>query len=411
MRARLAIVFLVGLPSAALAQDSLKFTVVTAGGWHTCAITTAGAAYCWGYGRFGQLGNGDTGVQTAPVLVATGLRFTTISAGRFHTCGLTTDSIAYCWGTNGWGQLGSESATSSCTNREGKKNEPFACSLRPRAVAGDRHFATLSVNGLHACATTGDHDAYCWGSNGAGELGIGPGLALAKTPTAVAGGLKFMSVAAGLNHSCGVTVDGLLYCWGWNKDNQLATDTVKGSYSPLAIASDVKFVFVTAGGSHSCAIATDTTAYCWGDFEHGRLGIGESFAERLKGKSHQMRPAPVDEAIKYRSLSAGGVHTCGVATSGAAYCWGDNLEGRLGVGGNSLTRRSWNTKPSPPKGDLKFTMISAGDYHSCGVTTDGAVYCWGGNKEGQLGIGTTKGKNEPVRVGATPAMAADSSSH
>src|SRR6266566_5300081 len=358
MRARFVIVFLVRLPAAALAQDSLKFTIVAAGGWHTCAITTAGAAYCWGLGRYGQLGNGDTGVQTVPAPVAGGLRFTTISAGRFHTCGLTTDSIAYCWGTNGWGQLGSESVADSCTNR-GKDKQASACSLRPRAVAGDRHFATLSVNGLHACATTGEHEAFCWGSNGAGELGIGPGPSSAHAPTAVTGGLKFISVAAGLNHSCGVTVDGLLYCWGWNKDNQLATDTVKASDSPLAIPSDVKFVFVTAGGSHSCA-------------------------------------------IKYRSLSAGGVHTCGVATSGEPYCWGDNLEGRLGTGGSSFTRRSWNTKPSPPKGELRLTMISAGEYHTCGVTTDGAVYCWGSNKEGQLGNGTTKGKSEPVRVGAVP---------
>src|SRR5207247_4991237 len=72
-----------------------------------------------------------TGVQTCALPIST------ISAGRFHTCGLTTDSIAYCWGTNGWGQLGSQSATSSCTNREGKKNEPFACSLRPRAVRSE----------------------------------------------------------------------------------------------------------------------------------------------------------------------------------------------------------------------------------------------------------------------------------
>jgi Regulator of Chromosome Condensation (RCC1) repeat protein/regulator of chromosome condensation (RCC1) repeat-containing protein len=400
MRARVAIGFLVVLPAAALAQDSLKFTLVTAGGWHTCAITTAGAAYCWGYGRFGQLGNGDTGVQTVPAPVEGGLRFTTVGAGRFHTCGLTTDSIAYCWGSNSWGQLGSESAANGCTNRKGNDTVTIVCSLRPRAVAGGRHFATLSVNGLHACAITGDHEAYCWGSNGTGQLGIGPGPISVPAPTAVAGGLKFVSVAAGLNHSCGVTVAGQLYCWGFNKDNQLATDTVKGSLAPLAIPSDVKFVFVTAGGSHSCAIAADTTAYCWGEFEHGRLGIGESFTEVMTGKQHQMTPAAVDLAIKYRSLSAGGVHTCGVALSGEAYCWGDNLGGRLGKGGSFLTRHHASTKPSPPKGNLRLTMISAGDYHTCGVTSDGALYCWGGNEEGQLGNGTTKGKGEPVRVSA-----------
>src|SRR6266480_3804887 len=117
MRARIAIGFLVGLPAAALAQDSLKFTAVTAGGWHSFAITTAGAAYCWGYGRFGQLGNGDTSIQTVPVPVDGGLRFTTRGDGRFHTWGVALDSTADCWGINGWGRIGSESGNNGCANR------------------------------------------------------------------------------------------------------------------------------------------------------------------------------------------------------------------------------------------------------------------------------------------------------
>ena len=161
--------------------------------------------------------------------------------------------------------------------------------------------------------------------------------------------------------------------------------------------------------AHTCATASDTTAYCWGEFEHGRLGIGESFAEHFKQKHHQALPASVDGGIRFRSLSAGGVHSCGVATSGQAYCWGDNLEGRLGTGGSGFTARQWNAKPAAVKSDLIFTMISAGDYHSCGVTTDGIVYCWGGNAAGQLGNGTTKGSHKPLRVGIAPAVATDSS--
>jgi len=406
-------------PSIALAQtsdsapvgrvDSLSFVAVSAGGWHTCAVTRDGVAYCWGFGRHGELGTGDTTSSTVPVQVAGGYRFVAVTAGRFHACGLTADSAAYCWGGNWQGQVGTDSLGDSCTDRK-EPQKPFACSLHPRPVAGGHHFAALSSGAVHTCGLTGSGDAYCWGYNGPGVLGSDAAPASATVPIAVGGGLRFASVTAGLNHSCGVTVGGIVYCWGLNKDNQLGNDSLERSKSPVAIAGEVMFRSVMAGGQHTCAIAADTTAYCWGDFEHGRLGVGASVGQRLKGKKHQSSPAPVDGGMTFRSLSTGGVHTCGVTTSGKAYCWGDNLEGRLGTGGSFLTARQWNTKPSAVEGDLKFTMISAGDYHSCGVTSDGAVYCWGGNAEGQLGNGTTKGKGKPVRVGSAPVAAAPDSS-
>lgn len=390
-------------------SDSLTFVAVSAGGWHSCAVTRGGVAYCWGYGRHGELGTGDTASSPVPVPVAGGYRFVTVTAGRFHACGLNADSVAYCWGGNWQGQIGTDSLGDSCTDRK-EPQKPFGCSLHPRPVAGAHHFAALSVGAIHTCGITGNGDAYCWGYNGPGVLGSEAAPASATVPVAVAGEMRFIAVSAGLNHSCGVTVGGRVYCWGLNKDNQLGNDSLERSKSPVAIASDVTFLSVTAGGAHTCAIAADTTAYCWGDFEHGRLGIGASIGQRLKGKQHQASPAPVDGRMTFRSLSAGGVHTCGVTTDGKGYCWGDNLEGRLGTGGSFLTARQWNTKPSAVEGDLKFTMISAGDYHSCGVTSDGAVYCWGGNAEGQLGNGSTKGKSKPVRVGSAPAAAAPDSS-
>ncbi len=405
-------------PPAALAQtqdstrigraDSQTFIAVSAGGWHTCAVTPGGVAYCWGYGRDGELGNGDTAASPVPVLVAGGYHFVTVTAGRFQTCGLTADSAAYCWGGNWRGQLGTDSTGEKCTSRK-EPSRPLECSLHPRPVAGGHHFAALSTGAEHTCGLTGSGDAYCWGYNGAGALGSDAAPVYASVPLAVAGRLRFVSVSAGLNHSCGVTVGGVVYCWGLNKDNQLGNDSIERSQGPVAIASDVAFLFVTAGGAHTCAIAADTTAYCWGDFDHGRLGIGASAGQRLGDKHHQSSPAPVHGRLTFRSLSAGGVHTCGVTTGGKAYCWGDNLDGRLGTGGSFLTARQWNARPSVVEGDLIFTTISAGDYHSCGVTSDGAVYCWGGNAEGQLGNGTTKGKGKPVRVPSAPAAAAPDS--
>jgi alpha-tubulin suppressor-like RCC1 family protein len=400
---------LVALGGSSSRSDSLTFIAVSAGGWHTCALAPDGAAYCWGYGRDGELGSGDTASSPVPVPVRGGYRFVAVTTGRFHSCGLTADSVAYCWGGNWYGQLGIDSLAESCTTRK-EPTKPYACSLHPRPVAGGHRFAAMSAGAVHTCAVTGGGDAYCWGYNGPGVLGSDAAPASATVPVAVGGVLRFVSVSAGLNHSCGVTFGGGIYCWGLNKDNQLGNDSLERSKSPLAVPAGVTFLAVTAGGQHTCAIAADTTAYCWGSFEHGRLGIGESLGQRLKGKQHQSSPAAVDGQMKFRSLSAAGVHTCGVTTDGKAYCWGDNLEGRLGTGGSFLSARKWNTKPSPVEGDLTFTMISAGDYHTCGVTRDGAVYCWGGNAEGQLGNGTTKGKGKPVRVGAASDAAPPDSS-
>lgn len=382
------------------AQDSTVYTAVAAGGFFTCALSREGAAYCWGFGRYGQLGNGDTASSQVPrpVRQPDSTHFTSLALGRDHACALGADSLAYCWGVNWEGQIGTDSSAETC-NFPKKPERTFACSLRPRPVAGNRHFAAISAGAGHTCAITGTGDAYCWGS-GPGVLGNEAAPATAMIPVAVSGGLHFRSISDGLNHTCGVTVEGTLYCWGYNNDNQLGhdDDSLKMSKKPIAILDSVKFISVTAGGQHTCALATDSTAYCWGNFEHGRLGIGESLAEKFKGKKHQIVPAPVEGGHTFRWLSAGGVHTCAVGTDGQAYCWGDDLDGRVGLNSSMLGRKPWVTKPSAIANDLRFTMISAGDYHSCGVTVAGAVYCWGGNRDGQLGTGTTKGGDKIAHI-------------
>jgi alpha-tubulin suppressor-like RCC1 family protein len=100
----------------------------------------------------------------------------------------------------------------------------------------------------------------------------------------------------------------------------------------------------------------------------------------------------VTGSLTFSSLSAGGLHTCGLV-SGVAYCWGRNAFGQLGVG-DTLDRAT----PTPVAGDLAFSSLSAGYEHTCGVTTAGAAYCWGRNLEGQLGDNTTSNRSQPVAV-------------
>jgi hypothetical protein len=158
--------------------------VVETGGWHSCKLTTTGAAYCWGYGEYGQLGNnGKALAQTTPVPVVGNHAFTALSAGQFHTCGLTLDGTAYCWGYNAWGQLGD--------------NSTVDMAVPVMVAAGGLRFTALTAGGNHTCALATGGAAYCWGANGRGQLGVG-GFPYSRqgTPMPVAGGLAFTSLTA-----------------------------------------------------------------------------------------------------------------------------------------------------------------------------------------------------------------------
>src|SRR2546426_1105618 len=136
----------------------LTFAAISAGGRHTCALTTNGAAYCWGFNVAGQLGTGDDVTKTIPTPVVGGFTFTVISAGSLHTCGLTTSGLAYCWGHNFDGQLGT--------------GNPVPQAM-PTAVIGGLRFAAISASDAHTCGLTTSGAAYCWGDGYWGQLGNG----------------------------------------------------------------------------------------------------------------------------------------------------------------------------------------------------------------------------------------------
>jgi len=198
----------------------VTFASVSAGGFHSCGVTTAGAAYCWGYNFRGQLGNGTNIDSNVPVAVSGGHAFASVSAGFNHSCGVTTDGAAYCWGNNFYGELGI--GTNSNSNV-------------PAAVSGSHTFASVNAGGeFHSCGMTTAGTAYCWGFNLYGQLGNGAN-ADANVPVAVSGSNTFASVSAGNIHSCGVTTAGVAYCWGSNSSGQLGHCTRTDSNVPTRV--------------------------------------------------------------------------------------------------------------------------------------------------------------------------------
>jgi len=234
-------------------------------------------------------------------------------------------------------------------------------------------FVTISSGDSHTCGVTITGAAYCWGFNGSGRLGDDTAYVW-RSPGPVAGGISFASVSAGADHSCGVTPGGVAYCWGANAYGQLGDGTNAMHTRPTPVSGGQIFADVSAGAEHTCGLTTGGAVYCWGRNRYGTLG-DSSITDRSA-------PTPVSGVLTFSAVSAGVDHTCGVTTGGAAYCWGRNLFGRLGD--STDTDR---LSPTLVAGGLSFTAVTSGGFHTCGLTSSGAAYCWGSTGWGQLGDG------------------------
>lgn len=362
---------LTGARSAAF-SITVTFASLTAGGFHTCGLSTSGRAYCWGENFQGQLGTGppSSSRTTAPAPVAGGLTFSAISAGWFHTCGRTAAGAAYCWGGNPSGELGNGSSTTSGT---------------PVPVSGGIAFSAVVASNSHSCGISTEGTSYCWGENVLGGLGDGT-TTVRRTPVAVSGGLVFAVITGGRYFTCGVTADGTPYCWG--SAGQLGNGGMTDSKVPTTVSGTLKYSVVSAAWDHTCGRTTAGSVYCWGFNGDGQLGNGTT--------NYSGTPVRVSGGISYTTVAAGFNHTCGIASSGRAYCWGSNQNGQLGDG--TTTAFNFSTFPVLVAGDLMFSSVTGGANHTCGLATSGVAYCWGSNTNGQLGRGDGGSSAVPVAV-------------
>ncbi len=294
------------------------------GGGHTCALTTTGGVKCWGDNSDGQLGDGQVcGLKCATPVDVKGLAsgVVAITAGGRHTCALTTGGGVKCWGDNGKGRLGDGTTTSRTT--------PVDVVGLTSGVAAVAAGGGVNVfqNG-HTCAVTTAGAVRCWGANEFGQLGDGTETSSTVPVDVVglSGGVEDVATGGMALHTCALTTAGGVKCWGANFLGQMGDNTLGDRTRPLdvkGLASGV--AAVTAAGANTCVVMQSGGAKCWGWNADGQLGQG----------TRSQRSTPVDLTGLGSGVIAvipGGFHTCALTSAGRVKCWGANGSGQLGDG-------------------------------------------------------------------------------
>lgn len=262
-------------------------------------------------------------------------------------------------------------------------------------------FASISAGNDHVCALTPQGKAYCWGHNGAGELGDGTQVSSA-TPIPVAGDLTFRQIVASYHYTCALTVQGDAYCWGPNWGN-LGDGTLTERLTPTPVQNGPRFRELSPNAP-SCGVTEAGAAYCWGNNYQGEVGDGTT-VDRLV-------PTLVAGGISFHQVRRGYSTTCGVAATRDVYCWGSVLDG--GQPPPQLVPMLWNAwsaisvehlsgdgelcgldssgewycgmhTPLNVSDGRRYTQMDGGARHECAITETGSAFCRGKNTYGELG--------------------------
>ncbi len=330
--------------------------------------------------------------------VLTGQTVTQITTGDADTCALDSAGLAYCWGSNVNGEVGDRTTID--------RRRPVAVDTNG-VLAGETLTQIVSAY-RHTCALDSAGAAFCWGDDTYGQLGDGTtrqrDSPVAVRMTGVLAGKTLTQISTDYRHTCAVDSAGAAFCWGDNTYGQLGDGTTRQRDSPVAVRmtgvlAGKILTQIATGYYHTCALDSTGKAYCWGDDTYGELGDNRRAQDSL--------PVALDTAgvlagARLAQLSAAGYHTCGLDSAGLAYCWGDNAFGETGNDTTTSGRAPTAVYLAGALAGVALTQISSGLLHTCALDRRANSFCWGDNTYGQLGDNTTTQRIVPVLVRTLP---------
>jgi alpha-tubulin suppressor-like RCC1 family protein len=258
----------------------------------------------------------------------------------------------------------------------------------PQRVQTTQRFTEISSGFFHNCGLTINQNIYCWGQGGNGALGNGQ-TSVSNVPVRVTGAYTFVQVSAGINHSCGLDASDNIQCWGINQDGQLGNATSQDSLIPQTVAGGHTWSKVSAGGLHTCGLTAGGEIFCWGANGLGQLGTGNTVPTNS--------PVAIDSSETFTDLSVGVDHSCATTSSGSVYCWGSNMHGEIGLDSNSATQR--NSPVQVSVSGASFESLESGSGFTCAIAGSGEAWCWGFNGQVNFGNGTVEANQfTPVRI-------------
>jgi len=360
---------------------------VACGQNHTAAIKTDGTLWTWGQGSSGQLGDNIGIARTTPVTtIVGGSNWKQVSCGSNHTAAIKTDGTLWTWGLGANGQLG--------------RNSDAAARRTPiTTFAGGTNWADTATGAPEELYTFGgynytvaiktDGTLWAWGQGTSGQLGDNAAITRSTPVTTFLGGTNWKQVgASGGSHVAAIKTDGTLWTWGANSNGQLGDNTAIARSTPVqTFLGGTDWKQVATGGNSTAAVKTDGTLWTWGQGTNGQLGDNTVIS----------KSTPVQTSTggsDWKQVACGQTHTAAIKTDGTLWTWGINTNGQLGD--NTVITKSTPVQTSTGGSDWK--QVACGANHTAAIKTDGTLWTWGASTSGQLGDNTTISKSTPIQT-------------
>jgi alpha-tubulin suppressor-like RCC1 family protein len=230
---------------------------------------------------------------------------------------------------------------------------------------------------------------WMWGDNSNGRLGDNTGASRSSPVQTIAGGINWKQVSCGLYTAAAVKTDGTLWTWGRNDYGQLGDNTTTNRSSPVqTITGGTNWKQVSCGALHTACIKADGTLWTWGQNSYGQLG--DNFDYSISSPTQT-----ITGGSNWKQVACGEEHTAAIKTDGTLWLWGFNGYGQLGDNTTVIKRSS---PVQTVTGGTNWKQVDCGYDHTAAIKTDGTLWTWGRNNNGQLGNNTVTNRSSPIQT-------------